>query len=189
MGYSFPDSPVIMSSHDEEVSEPTDPRHYIPSTKPGVRAPHVFLADGKTSIFQLYGDGYTVIDFTPEGNSAKAFMKVAASLHVPLKAVHLPDEPHAHLIWQRDVILVRPDGFASWRSADPPEADLEDDTHIKNIILISVGQRASSRVGVGSAEELTKAENDTGDVPTFTSSIGNVQQDQGIIQKMGEFQM
>lgn len=190
MGYSFPNSPVVIPSGDEDGGKEMHPRDYIPSTKPGVRAPHIFLADGKTSIFQLYGDGYTIFDFTSEGYFAKAFKNVAASLLVPLKAVHLPDEPHARSIWQRDIVLVRPDGFVSWRSTNPPEENLKDNTEIQNIILISVGQRMAAHLSNGNSKVIVGATNDCSEeAPRFTSSIGNVEQDQGTIEKIGVFQM
>ena len=40
---------------DEEVEEPEwSVREHVPSTWPGVRAPHVFLKDEKTSIFDFF---------------------------------------------------------------------------------------------------------------------------------------
>ncbi|RFU23973.1 hypothetical protein B7463_g12365, partial [Scytalidium lignicola] len=105
----FPDSPVVVNDGSEEKE--WNPSHYTPSTWPGVRAPHVFLKDGTTSIFDLYGENYTVIDFTADGIISQEFQEAASSIRVPLKRVHLPSEPHVRSVWERGVVLVRPDGF------------------------------------------------------------------------------
>ncbi|KAI9929414.1 hypothetical protein MW887_000884 [Aspergillus wentii] len=122
MGYSFPDSPVVVTEvRTAQEKEPEwSPRHYMPSTKPGSRAPHVYLQDGKTSILDLYGMDYTVVDFTLDGEISKVFEDTAQKLSVPIQRVHLPDEPHVASIWQKSVVLVRPDGFVAWRSDDRP---------------------------------------------------------------------
>jgi hypothetical protein len=86
MGYRYNGSPIIIT--DPSTAEPpTSVTEYIPSTWSGARAPHVFLADGKTSIFDVYGPDFSIIDFTTTGELSK----------------------------ERDVVLVRPDGLVAWR--------------------------------------------------------------------------
>lgn len=73
MGYRYNGSPIIVQS--EQSAEPEwSVRDYVASTWPGVRAPHVFLAVGETSNFDLFGRDYTVVDFTPSGAISESFV-------------------------------------------------------------------------------------------------------------------
>ncbi|KAF2101732.1 hypothetical protein NA57DRAFT_53682 [Rhizodiscina lignyota] len=114
IGYRYNGSPIIVP--DQAVPEPAESvTELIPTTWPGSRAPHVFLKDGKTSIFDLYGSGFTIVDFTPTGSTADQFLAAAKSLDIPISKVHIPEEKHCRDVWERDVVLVRPDGFVAWR--------------------------------------------------------------------------
>lgn len=143
MGYRYNDSPIVIA--DTSVSEPpTSVSEYIPSTWPGARAPHVFLADGKTSIFDLYGPSFTIVDFTAAGAPSQGFVSVASKLNIPITRLHLPGETHCRLVWERDVVLIRPDGFVAWRClAD--SAPLVDASEIERILLVAVGKTARSK--------------------------------------------
>ena len=138
MGYRYNDSPIVIA--DPSTSEPlTSVTEYIPSTWPGARAPHVFLSDGKTSIFDLYGPDFSIVDFTEAGKPSEEFVTVASKLDIPITKVHLPTEAHCKAIWERDVVLVRPDGFVAWRS--PPQgAQGVDVDEIQKVLLIAVGK-------------------------------------------------
>jgi FAD-dependent monooxygenase len=101
-----------------------DPRQYTPSTWPGARAPHVWLKDGPTPIFDNYGSWWTLIGFGKSGEGIAegldAFAKAAEKLELPLKTVELTDEHHARKLWEMDFVLVRPDGHVTWRGDDAP---------------------------------------------------------------------
>jgi hypothetical protein len=147
LGYRFPNSPVVMGdarTGDVEKAAEWPPRHYTPSTAAGGRSPHVYLRDGKASIFDLYGKDFTVVDFTPGGDLSRVFEEVALGFRIPLKRVHLPDEPHVRDIWQCGAVLVRPDGFISWRSDDQSGDRLIAKDHVQNILLVAVGQRCAT---------------------------------------------
>lgn len=64
LGHRYTDSPVIVADDGEEPVWAKS--HYVPSTWPGPRAPHVFLKDGKTIIFDLFGTEreYSLVGFT-----------------------------------------------------------------------------------------------------------------------------
>ncbi|KEF56590.1 uncharacterized protein A1O9_06779 [Exophiala aquamarina CBS 119918] len=118
LGYRYV-SPVVIQ--DEEAGDPPKQEDeitkYIPTTWPGGRPPHVFLVDGKTSIFDHFTKGFSLIDFTPGCEFGKPFSTVSSELGIPLEVVHLPQEQHARDLWERDVVLVRPDGHVAWRSS------------------------------------------------------------------------
>ena len=138
MGYRYSDSPIVIA--DPSASEPpTSITEYIPSTWPGARAPHVFLSDGKTSIFDLYGLNFSIVDFTEAGKPSDEFVTVAGKLNIPITKVHLPGEAHCKVIWERDVVLVRPDGFVAWRSP-PGRAQEVNVGEIQKVLLIAAGK-------------------------------------------------
>ncbi|KNG83319.1 hypothetical protein ANOM_007572 [Aspergillus nomiae NRRL 13137] len=138
MGYRHTTSPVIVPDGDPKEQPPWTARDYFPSTWPGARAPHVYLNDGVTSIFERFGFDFTVVDFTEEGRVGEEFSAVAARLEIPLSVLHLPQEKHARQVWERDVVLIRPDHHVSWRSnvSQPPSRE-----EIENALLISSGRR------------------------------------------------
>ncbi|KAK1674051.1 monooxygenase [Colletotrichum godetiae] len=118
MGYRYNGSPVILQNEAGEVEqEPSwNSRTFVPSSWPGVRAPHVYLKDGDTSIFDLFGAEFSIIDFTKAGTWSQEFGAAAAELKIPLTNVHLPEEAQARNIWGRDAFLIRPDDHIAWRS-------------------------------------------------------------------------
>ena len=142
MGYRYNGSPIIIA--DASIPEPaTSVTEYIPSTWPGARAPHVFLSDGKTSVFDVYGPDFSIVDFTAAGKASKEFVAVAGKLSIPVTAVHLPNESHCRAIWERDVVLVRPDGFVAWR-CPPTGVESVDEAAIEKILLIAAGKSGSA---------------------------------------------
>ncbi|KAL4968247.1 FAD binding domain-containing protein [Aspergillus stella-maris] len=127
--YGF--SPCIVPDADggDAADVPWIVSRYSPSTKPGHRAPHVFLSDRKTSIYDLLGPEWTLIQFTTSSPSsadelkkADTLLTSAKKLNFPLKHIVLTNEPHAHKIWERDLILVRPDTHVAWRGNHCPDA-------------------------------------------------------------------
>ena len=186
MGYRHKGSPVILNREGEQ-EPPWSVRHYIPSTWPGSRSPHVFLRDGHTSIFDLFGPGYSIVDFTSTGTSSARFCTLAKRLGIPIKRVWLSDEEYVRDIWGRDVVLIRPDGHVAWRcDADRAEVSPED-AEIETILRVSVGQQAApDYYKAHSHHKLEKATMRT--LKAFAATGGNVEQDAGKIEKMAAFQ-
>ena len=93
----------------------------MPSSRPGSRAPHVWLQDGR-SILDLYGRGFVLVRFGADTPDASAFEAAAATRAVPLQTVTLT-EPDAMQLYSSRLVLVRPDGHVAWRSDEmPPNA-------------------------------------------------------------------
>jgi hypothetical protein len=178
MDYRYHNSPVIIP--DGDSTEPIWNRaQYTPSTWPGARAPHVFLADGETSIFDLFGPNYTFIDFSEEGKLANTFQSVAKSLSIPLKVLLFPNEAHAQNIWGRAAFLIRPDDHVAWRA--PPDAQANVD--VEEVLLTGVGQTCSKpQIGCQTGYEAKSAVIEG----NFTSTIGNVDQEK--VEMLAEFQ-
>jgi 2-polyprenyl-6-methoxyphenol hydroxylase-like FAD-dependent oxidoreductase len=109
------ESPVIATDGSAPLSTPT---HYVPTSCPGARAPHVTLVDG-ASILDRFGEGFTLLRLGRSPVDVEEFRRSAAARRVPLKIVDVPDAA-ARDIYDRDLILVRPDQHIVWRGNLPP---------------------------------------------------------------------
>jgi hypothetical protein len=116
IGYRYEDSPICVP--DGTPPPPDDPAEYAPSARPGSRAPHVFLRDGR-SIIDLYGRGFVLLRF-PGAASGATIEQAARARGVPLATVAI-DEPEAAALYQSRLVLVRPDGHVAWRGDAPPQ--------------------------------------------------------------------
>ena len=114
LGYRYDDLPVIAA---EPGPRPKQQSYaYLPSTVPGVRPPSVWLADGQ-AIFDRLGTGFTLLRFTEHDTTA--LEHAAAIAGVPLDIVDVRDD-HARALYERDLVLIRPDQHVAWRGNGPP---------------------------------------------------------------------
>ncbi|RSL58708.1 hypothetical protein CEP54_007608 [Fusarium duplospermum] len=115
MGYRYVSRVCIPD--DSEPEPEWDPHSYIPTTWPGSRAPNVFLSGGD-SIFDRLGPDFSLVEFkdkVDQQNGGAFIIEAAKGLGVPLTHVLLTGENNAARIWQRNLVLVRPDGHVAWR--------------------------------------------------------------------------
>jgi len=115
LGYTYAGSPVICS--EPEPFHESEFLRYLPSASPGCRFPHVWLTDGRP-IQDVVGLGYTLLDFagaSPTHALEDAMRKVGA----PLDVIRL-DEPAAHAMGGRNLVLLRPDLHVAWRGDETP---------------------------------------------------------------------
>ena len=109
------------------VSDGTEAPHvsnpvtdYVPSARPGSRAPHVFvLRDGaQISTIDVVGNGFVLLTAGDGRMWAEAARELANDHSVPLKTQPIDDEAFtsAYDIDASGAVLVRPDGYVGWRS-------------------------------------------------------------------------
>jgi 2-polyprenyl-6-methoxyphenol hydroxylase-like FAD-dependent oxidoreductase len=116
LGYlAFP-SPVVLDDGSPVAED--DTYHYVPSARPGARAPHVWLGAGRSTL-DLFGPGFTLLDFG--GPGADRFAEAASRRGVPLRVCRVGSEAAATL-YERRFVLVRPDGHVAWRGDVIPAA-------------------------------------------------------------------
>ncbi|KAL4748543.1 hypothetical protein BDW72DRAFT_214729 [Aspergillus terricola var. indicus] len=115
-------SPCIWTEPQPEREEDDawDVQRYRPSTRPGRRAPHVFLKNGKTSTYDFLGTEWTLVQFVThesesEASKAETLICGAKRRDFPLQHVILYGEEQVRRIWGRDLVLVRPDTHVAWR--------------------------------------------------------------------------
>jgi 2-polyprenyl-6-methoxyphenol hydroxylase-like FAD-dependent oxidoreductase len=94
-GYRYV-SPLIIPDGSEPPAD--DPMVYTPSAHPGCRAPHVWLAPGKSTL-DLFGRDFVLLDLSTLNEEARR-------------------------LYERRYVLVRPDGHVAWRGDAPPGEDV-----------------------------------------------------------------
>lgn len=127
LGACYQDSPIIASEPDTAPCAETD-GPYTPSARPGCRAPHAWLQDGRqqgASLFDHFAtDGFTLMDLNPAGGAdVQAVQDAAAQLRIPLRVLTL-DRPELRDLYKRDLVLIRPDQIVAWRGDDAADACL-----------------------------------------------------------------
>jgi 2-polyprenyl-6-methoxyphenol hydroxylase-like FAD-dependent oxidoreductase len=111
LGYRYEDSPICVPDGSDATPDKADA--YVPSARPGSRAPHVALRDGR-SILDLFGRGFTLLQLNGEDSASEAAQAAARARGVPLKSVAVP-QADAAALYERKLALVRPDGHVAWR--------------------------------------------------------------------------
>ena len=117
LGYIYHPSPIVVP---DGTAMPTDDTvGYAPTAFPGARAPHVWLAPGRSTL-DLFGEGFVLLTFADA--PTVAIERAAASRGVPLTIERI-DNAEAATLYGRALVLVRPDGHVAWRGdAVPPDA-------------------------------------------------------------------
>jgi hypothetical protein len=116
LGYRYDDSPIVWA--DGTPTPPDDPNKYLQTARPGARAPHVWLPDGRSTL-DLFGRGFTLLALGADAPPAAAIAAAAAERGVPLTRVALT-EPKVLAAYERRLVLVRPDGHVAWRADQEP---------------------------------------------------------------------
>ena len=85
LGYRYSTSPIIVRDGSEEP--PLDFADYVPSARPGNRAPHIWMKDG-SSLFDHFGEGLTLILLDDEID-AGALASAARERGVPFQVLEV----------------------------------------------------------------------------------------------------
>jgi 2-polyprenyl-6-methoxyphenol hydroxylase-like FAD-dependent oxidoreductase len=111
-GYYYDASPLI--APDGEAPPAYSMGSYTPSTVPGCRLPHFWLADGR-SLYDALGPGYTLLCLRHvEPTALQPLVDAAHARAVPLAVLHVegetlpPEYRHA-------LLIARQDGHVAWR--------------------------------------------------------------------------
>jgi hypothetical protein len=116
LGYRYVGSPIV-------VDEPGGPEHlfreYVPTTWPGARLPHVWLADG-TPVHDRIGDGYTLLRLGRTQADTCGLERAMRATGAPYNVVTIDDEA-AREVYGHDLIMVRPDLHVVWRGNAAPD--------------------------------------------------------------------
>jgi hypothetical protein len=111
LGYRYEGSPI--SWPDGSPPPPDEARTYVATARPGHRAPHAWLADGRSTL-DLFGRSFTLVGFDAQVDEAAPLLDAARARRVPMEFVALR-EPKVAALYERRFVLVRPDGHVAWR--------------------------------------------------------------------------
>ncbi|NYZ17491.1 FAD-dependent oxidoreductase [Azospirillum sp. RWY-5-1] len=111
LGARYDASPIIAG--DGSPPPPDGPTVYVPTGKPGGRAPHLWL-DETRSLYDLFGFDWTLLRLGPKPPSADAHVEAARRMGVSLTVVDCA-EPEAQDLYETDLVLIRPDQVIAWR--------------------------------------------------------------------------
>jgi hypothetical protein len=119
LGYRYHPSPLICP--DGSPAPEDTVAEYHPTTYPGSRAPHAWIGEGRSTI-DLFGRGFVLLRFDGAPETA-ALERAFSERGVPLTTVAVTDPAIAKL-YERRLVLVRPDGHVAWRSDAQPTKPL-----------------------------------------------------------------
>jgi hypothetical protein len=116
----YDDSSIVWRADDE--APPWDRRTFVPTVRPGHRAPNVVVGEGET-LFDQFGEGYTLVDAVVGPSDAKLLLDEAELVGMPVRHLVL-DDPWLCQLYGHRLVLVRPDLHIAWSgttAADPAE--------------------------------------------------------------------
>ena len=120
---------------------------YVPSARPGGRAPHVWLqrGDDRVSTLDLFGPHFTLMTGPSGGDWRDAARRIAQSPALPVRvytigvsgdlADHDGEWRTIYGLEADGAVLVRPDGYVAWRNRSGCSAAFEVLTKVFDAIL------------------------------------------------------
>lgn len=117
LGYRYEPSTICIPDGSE--APPARVMTWMPDARPGSRAPHVPLADGRSTL-DLFGRGFVLLRLGGDAPDARAFVAAARQRDTPL-TVATRDEPAVRAAYAAPLVLVRPDGHVAWRGLAMPD--------------------------------------------------------------------
>ena len=130
-GYYYDKSPII--AYDEGTPPAYGMADFTPSTVPGCRVPHIWLNDGR-SLYDALGPDYTLLRFDTAVDVSD-LMSEAARARVPIRLLDVTSGEGAG-IYDRSLVLARPDQHVAWRGNLPPKDP-------KELVDLISGRRAN----------------------------------------------
>jgi 2-polyprenyl-6-methoxyphenol hydroxylase-like FAD-dependent oxidoreductase len=119
LGYRYDDSPIVVP--DGTPAPPLTGQTYTQTARPGARAPHVWLEPGRSTL-DLFGRSFTLLRLGDDAPAGDGIVAAARDSGVPLTVETVSQDGVAQL-YERKLVLVRPDGHVAWRGdAEPSDA-------------------------------------------------------------------
>lgn len=119
LGARYDGSPLVVA----DGEPPADSwGTYTPSSRPGGRAPHLWLDDWHgpgSSLFDRLGPGFTLLRLGGRAPGSKGLEAAAQAQGMPLTVLDV-DLEAARDLYERDLVLVRPDQHVAWRGNQLP---------------------------------------------------------------------
>lgn len=142
LGVNYHGSPVVVdpSNGPSEIQDSYE--RYVPSVAPGVRAPHQWLdSEREKSSLDLFCASFTLIYNQARELESEMFAKAFSDFGAPLKS-YSRESLGLEELYDRDFVLVRPDGYVAYSSNAELAAD-------------GVQQIVAQAIGLGGADNAT----------------------------------
>lgn len=131
LGYCYEDSPIISPDGSKLQTDPSGV--FIPSARPGTRAPHAWIGRGRSTL-DLFGNGFVLLRFGKNPVTVSGLVDAATASGVPFQVVDI-NNPKIADLYERKLVLVRPDGHVAWRGDTCPN-------HPRTLMELVCGQRS-----------------------------------------------
>jgi 2-polyprenyl-6-methoxyphenol hydroxylase-like FAD-dependent oxidoreductase len=115
LGYRYDESPISVPDGSPPPSD--DGSVYEPTSRPGSRAPHAWVADGVSTLDLLSPEAFALLCFGAD--EPTQLCEAARQRGVPLQ-VHRLGESAVARLYEKRLVLVRPDGHVAWRGDTLP---------------------------------------------------------------------
>jgi len=115
LGYRYV-SPVICDEPGDPPADDSD--RYVPSTWPGAHLPHVWI-ERDVGLFDVLGPGYTLLRLGDAPAGSAPLELAFAKRRVPLEVRDI-DSPAIRAVYEKKLVLVRPDLHVAWRGDELP---------------------------------------------------------------------
>jgi hypothetical protein len=119
LGARYDGSPIIAADGAPPVDNYV---RYTPSSIPGGRMPHFWMDSGRgydSSLFDRLGFCFTLLRLGGKIADSSAIEQAARARNVPLEVLDVPHH-EARDLYERDLVLVRPDQYVAWRGNSLP---------------------------------------------------------------------
>lgn len=111
LGYCYEPSPICVPDGTQRPS--VEQKKFVSVARPGTRAPHAWLSEG-ISTLDLFGSGFVLLRLGAAPPPVDALLDAARNRGVPLRVVDVASN-EIHDLYERALVLVRPDGHVAWR--------------------------------------------------------------------------
>ena len=116
LGVRYEDSDVIWPDGAPPTTD--DAYDYVPTARPGSRAPHVWLGDG-SALCDHFAAGFTLLRLSA-GAPVDDVLAAARGRRVPVTLFEPAATEKVRERYEADLALVAPDGHVVWRGNAPP---------------------------------------------------------------------
>ena len=118
LGVRYDPSPICIP--DGTPLPPDEYATYVPVSRHGSRAPHVWIGDDRSTL-DLFGGGFCLL-YTPEAEIAAGLLvERAKEIALPMQA-EMMESPQYRAVYAQRLVLVRPDGHIAYAGDDIDDA-------------------------------------------------------------------